>query len=338
MDNVNVKTRKLSTRFKKFILTGGLLSAVLFLSGCMRFDPESGAPQGFLSEVIYDFLIVPLDSFLGFLANFLGSYGLAIIVFSILFRLILLPLTLKQQRSTIESQVKMQGVQPVTQEIQAEIKETDDPSEQQALQMEMMEIYRENNISIGSQLTGCLPLLLQMPIFVAMLQVLRQSQDIAQSTFLGMDLGETSIVLALLTGLVYFLQSRLMISTMPGEQQQSAGITMYITPIMMIFIGISSPAGVSLYWFVSGVFSVFQQLFNTYYYKPKIEAEVEEKMGDVKTVKRKRKPKKSAPNASEESGNALNQSQNKKRNRNANGKNNRNRNRNAGKQQRNRRN
>lgn len=334
MDNVNVKARKLSTRFKKYLLTGGLLTAVLFLSGCMRFDPESGAPDGFLSEIVYDFLIVPLDSVLDFLANFLGSYGIAIIVFSIIFRLILLPLTLKQQKSTIESQVKMQGVQPVTQEIQAEIKETDDQAEQQALQMEMMEIYRENNVSITGQLTGCLPLLLQMPIFVAMLQVLRGSEEIAASTFLGMNLGETSIVLAILTGLIYFLQSRLMISSMPAEQQQSAGMTMYITPIMMIFIGVSSPAGVSLYWLVSGVFSVFQQLFNQYYYKPKIEAEVEEKMGDVETVKRKRKPKKSAPAASEEPSNKNSQPRNRNANRNSNG----NRNRNAGQQQRNRRN
>src|SRR5699024_6599161 len=128
----NVKTRRLSTRIKKYLLTGGLLTAVLFLSGCMRFDQETGGQPGFLSEIIYDFLIVPLTQFLDVLANFLGNYGIAIIVFSILFRLILLPLTLKQQKGMIEQQVKMQGVQPVTQEIQAEIKETDDPAEQQA--------------------------------------------------------------------------------------------------------------------------------------------------------------------------------------------------------------
>lgn len=337
MDNVNVKTRKLSTRFKKYLLTGGLLTAVLFLSGCMRFDQETGAPQGFLSEIIYDFLIVPLGQFLDILANFFGNYGIAIIVFSVLFRLILLPLTLKQQKSTIESQVKMQGIQPITQEIQAEMKETDDQAEQQALQMELMEVYRENNVSIAGQLTGCLPLLLQMPIFVAMLQVLRGSEAIAQASFLGMNLGETSVVLALITGAIYFLQSRLMMSSMPGDAQKTAGMTMYIMPIMMIFIGMSSPAGVALYWLVSGLFSIFQQLFNQYYYKPKIEAEVQEKMGDVKTVKRKRKPKKSAPNATEESEDELNQPRNRNRNRNVNS--NRNRNRNAGKQQdRNRRN
>lgn len=269
----NVKTRRLSTRFKKYVLTGGLLSAVLFLSGCMRFDQETGAPEGFLSEIIYDFLIVPLSQFLDILADFVGSYGVAIIVFTILFRLILLPFTLKQQKGMVETQIKTQGIQPITQDIQAEMKETDDPAEQQALQMELMEVYRENDIGIGSQLTGCLPLLLQMPIFVAMLQVLRRSNEIANSTFLGINLGDTSIVLAIVTGLIYLVQSRMMITNMPEEQQKSAGMTMYITPIMMIFIGISSPAGVAIYWMISGVFTLFQQLFNQYYYKPKIEAE-----------------------------------------------------------------
>lgn len=285
----NVKIRKISTRAKKFILSGGLLTAVLFLSGCMRFDQETGDPQGFLSEIVFDFLIIPLSQFLDILANVVGNYGLAIIVFTILFRLILLPMTFKQQRSMVENQIKMGAIQPITAEIQAEMKATDDQAEQQALNMELMDIYKENNVGIASQLSGCLPLLLQMPIFVAMFQVLRRSDAIASSSFLGINLGETSMVLAVVTGLIYFVQSRLMVKAMPEDQQKTAGTTMYITPVMMAFIGFSSPAGISLYWMMSGVFSLFQQLFNNYYYKPKIEAEIKEEVGDF-NVTRKRKP------------------------------------------------
>lgn len=322
----NVKTRKTKTRMKKFILTGGLLSTVLFLSGCMRFDQETGAPQGFLSEIVYQYLVMPLGQLLDLLADFVGSYGIAIIVFTLLFRLILVPLTLRQQRTAVESQVKMKSIQPITQEIQAEMKATDDPAEQQALSAELMSVYRENNINLGAQLSGCFPLLLQMPIFVAMFQVLRQSEAIANATFLGINLGETSILLALVTGLIYFIQSRLMISSMPEEQQKTAGATMYITPIMMAFIGFSSPAGIALYWAVSGLFSLVQQLFNNYYYKPRIEAEVKEKMGDV-NVKRRRSSKPRKEIKAEESSETTNHKQRNKR---------RNRNRNAGKQQRNR--
>lgn len=324
----NVKTRKLNTKIKKYMLTGTLLSAVLFLSGCMRFDQETGAPQGFLSEIVYDFLIIPLDQFLNFLGEFLGNYGLAIIVFTLLFRLILLPLTLRQQKGTIESQIKMSAIQPVTQEIQAELKATDDPQEQQALNMELMEIYRENDVNIGGQLSaGCLPLLLQMPIFVAMFQVLRRSNEIANASFMGMELGERSIILAVITGAIYLLQSRMMIKNMPEEQQATAGTTMYITPVMMFMFAVSGPAGIGLYWLVSGVFTIGQQLFNQLYYKPRIEANVREKLGPVKKIERKRRVRRDVtPTDEADSTIASNEDRNH------------NRNRNAGKQQRNRRN
>lgn len=313
----NVKTRKLNTRMKKYILTGTLLSSVLFLSGCMRFDQETGAPQGFLSEIVHDFLIIPLDQFLNFLAEFLGNYGLAIIVFTLLFRLILLPLTLRQQKGTIESQIKMSAIQPVTQEIQEELKATSDPHEQQALNIELMEIYQENDINLGGQLSaGFLPLLLQMPIFVAMFQVLRRSNEIANASFMGMELGERSIVLALLTGAIYLLQSRMMIKDMPEEQRATAGTTMYITPVMMFMFTVTGPAGIGLYWLVSSIFSIGQQLFNQHYYKPKIEAAVREKMGPIKKIERKQKVRRDVTPTDEDH--------------------NRNRNRNAGKQQRNR--
>lgn len=310
------------------MLTGTLLSAVLFLSGCMRFDQETGDPQGFLSEIVFNYLIIPLGQLLNFLGEFLGSYGLAIIVFTLLFRLILLPLTLRQQKGTIESQIKMSAVQPVTQEIQAELKATDDPAEQQALNMEMMEIYRENDINIGGQLSsGCLPLLLQMPIFVAMFQVLRRSNEIANASFMGMELGERSIILAVITGAIYLLQSRMMIKNMPEEQQATAGTTMYITPVMMFMFAVSGPAGIGLYWLVSGVFTIGQQLFNQLYYKPRIEANIREKLGPVKKIERKRRVRRDVtPTDEADSIIASNEDRN------------RNRNRNAGKQQRNRRN
>lgn len=322
----NVKTRKITTRAKKFILTGGLLSVVLFLSGCARFDAD-GNPQGAFSEMVQQFLVVPLDGILSAMADFIGNYGIAIIIFTILFRLILLPFTLKQQKGSVEQQVKMAAVQPVAQEIQAEIKATDDPAEQQALNMELMEVYRTNNISLTGQLTGCLPLLLQMPIFIAMLQVLRHSEQISQASLFGMNLGERSILLALLTALVYFIQSRMMVQAMPEEQQKTAGTTMYITPVMMGMIGFSSPAGVSLYWAISGVFSLGQQFFNNYYYKPKIEAEVKEKLGDVEVIERKKKPLKDVTPK-----NNVQIHEKKKPNQDRN----RNRDRNTGKQQRNR--
>ena len=96
---------------------------------------------------------------------------------------------------------------------------------------------------------------------------------------------------------------------------------------MMGMIGFSSPAGVSLYWAISGVFSLGQQFFNNYYYNPKIEAEVKEKLGDVEVIERKKKPLKDVTPK-----NNVQIHEKKKPNQDRN----RNRDRNTGKQQRNR--
>ncbi|MDN6195614.1 MAG: membrane protein insertase YidC [Atopostipes suicloacalis] len=327
-----MKKRKLKTRSKKYALMATLMTATLFLSGCMRFDLDTGAPQGFFSSLIHDFLIVPLEYALDFLGGTFGNYAIAIIVFTIIFRLILLPLTLRQQKGMIESQTKMGKIQPVVSEIQEEMKQADDPTEKQALNMELMQVYKENDVSLTGQLSsGCLPLLLQMPIFIAMIQVMRRSTALNNASLFGISLGERSILLAVLTAAIYFLQSKVMISAMPEEQQKTAGATMYVSPVMMLVIGISSPAGIALYWLISGVFTFLQQLFNTYYYKPKIEEKVQEEMGDIEVVERKRKPRRDV--SPDEDGNDQN-SNNEQNNNNRN----RNRNRNAGRQQRNQKN
>lgn len=327
----NVKKQKLNIRSKKYALITTLMTATLFLSGCMRFDMDTGAPQGFISGLVHDFLIIPLEHALDFLGSSLGNYALAIIVFTIIFRLVLLPLTLKQQKGMIESQTKMGKIQPVVSEIQEEMKAADDPTEKQALNMELMQIYKENDVSLTGQLSsGCLPLLLQMPIFIAMIQVMRRSTAINNASLFGISLGQRSILLAVITAVVYFLQSKVMVSSMPEEQQKTAGATMYISPVMMLVIGISSPAGIALYWLISGVFTFFQQLFNVYYYKPKIEDKIRKKMGDIDVVERKRKPRRdvSPTDDSDSSPSIENNNQNPDKNRN----------RNVGKQQRNQRN
>jgi len=325
----------LTKKLKRWILTGGMASVVLFLSGCMRIDQETGEPQGFMSDIIYNFLVIPTEMLLDWLASAIGGYGLAIIALTILVRLILLPLTFRQRRSMTESQYKMAAVQPALTEIQNEMKETNDPQRQQDLQKEQMQIMQENDINVLGQLAGCLPLLIQMPIFIAVLTVLRNSESIANASFLGVQLGETSIILGLLTGVIYFFQSKLMQKSMPEAQQKQTGAMMYMTPILMLFISVTGPAGLALYWFAGGIFAIAEALFMNNYFKPKIEKELEEKYGDQKKVERKPQPEKKAPEST------VDRDKIREKNVNANPKNrNRNQNgngtgRNSGKQNRN---
>lgn len=279
---------------KRWVLSGGMLSLLLFLSGCMRIDQETGQPAGGFSQLMYDYLVIPTQQFLEWMAQTTGSYGLAIIVLTIVIRVLILPLGMRQQRSMMEQQLKMSTIKPVTDEIQKEMKETEDPREKQELQAELMEVYRDNDMSMFGQLSGCLPMLIQMPIFIAMFHAIQNSESIAQATWLGISLGERSILLGVLTGAIYYIQTKLMHVGMPEEQrQQQGGAAMTLmTPVMMLFFSVTGPAGLALYWFAGGFVAIAQSLLTNLYYKPKMEAELKEKHGEQKLVERKRQPKK----------------------------------------------
>ena len=113
---------------------------------------------------ILDYICIPLGKFLYFIYNTVGLhyYGLAIIIFTIVVKLVLLPLTLKQYKST----TKMQAIQPQLQEIQKRYK-----NDKEKLNQEMMKLYQENGVNPAG---GCLPLLVQMPILISLYWVIVQ--------------------------------------------------------------------------------------------------------------------------------------------------------------------
>ena len=175
------------------------------------------------------------------------NYGLSIILFTILVKVLLLPLT-------------MQDIQPKIQEIQTKYK--DKPEKQH---QEIMKIYTEAKIN---PLAGCLPLLIQMPILIALFSVLRepvtygvfadQAQFVnAAKGFLWIkDLTTPDYILAILSGATTFLMQTLM---MPKDQQQgSMKIMTYVMSAMMLFWGFSFPAGLTLYWTIGNVFAIGQ--------------------------------------------------------------------------------
>lgn len=184
------------------------------------------------------------------------NYGLSIIIFTILVKVLLLPLTIKQTKST----KAMQDIQPKILEIQTKYK--DKPEKQQ---QEIMKIYTEAKIN---PLAGCLPLLIQMPILFALFSVLREPvtygvfADQVQFTsaakgFLWIqDLTKPDIILAILSGATTFLMQTLM---MPKDQQQgSMKMMTYVMSAMMLFWGFTFPAGLTLYWTIGNLFAIGQ--------------------------------------------------------------------------------
>ena len=125
-----------------------LVSVVLLLSGCTEFDqPISAESQGFWNE----FIVWPLVSFIKYFADLLGTYALGIIVVTIIIRLVILPLTIKQ----IKSSKKMQEIQPKMKELQAKYSSKDAVT-QQKYQQEMMALMQSSGVN---PLAGCLPIL-----------------------------------------------------------------------------------------------------------------------------------------------------------------------------------
>ncbi len=199
----------------------------------------------------------------GFLSSIIESYGLVIIVFCLLIKVVLLPLTL----SSYKSMAKMRELQPKMQEIKE--KYPDNPQKQQEATIKM---YRESGTN---PLGACLPMLLQYPIIIALWQFLQQSIEIRQQGFLwAPDLSAPDVILNLpfaipfygdfvagftiLMGLSMIVQMRMQATPASGPQ---AKIFMYMMPAMIFVIFNRLPSGLSLYYFCFNVFSAVQQQF-----------------------------------------------------------------------------
>ena len=191
-----------------------------------------------------------------------ANYGVTIIFFALLLKIILYPLTHKSYSSTH----KMQKVQPYMQEIQRKYK-----SDPKQMQTELQKLYKEHGVN---PLGGCFPLLLQMPVFLSLYPVLRYSIELRQASFVFWltDLSEPDpyMILPILMGLFMFLQQRMMMPKRVNKedmdekqlaQMQSQKMMMYIMPVFLVFIFRSLPAGLVLYWTVFNVFSIIQQYF-----------------------------------------------------------------------------
>ena len=149
---------------KKRLTVATLLGAMLLiLSGCVRTD-KHGHPIGW----VYNYMAKPMQHLMTWLAQHMGNnYGWAIVVIVVIVRLILLPVMMSQMKKSTLMQEKMAMVQPQLRELQQRQKDAKTPQEQAAVSQQMMQLYRDNNISMTGGI-GCLPLLIQLPIFAAL--------------------------------------------------------------------------------------------------------------------------------------------------------------------------
>ena len=241
-------------------------------------------------DVFKDFIFWGMDACHGFLSD----WGLAIIVATLIFRLLLAPLMQKQ----IKSSYKMNKFSPMIQELQE--KYADDP---QRLSEETRKLYSESGFN---PVAGCLPLFLQMPIFIAVFQVLRDEMSwrvgdasagynflsvvpdltVSPSSALAGGIGTflPYIILLLLFAGLTFAPMLIQQRGQTGPQHQQMIIMAVIMTGMMLFIGWSSPAGVLLFWATSSLFGVIQQQVTTRLLKRE-DAEAEQEVINLEPVK-----------------------------------------------------
>ncbi len=199
----------------------------------------------------FSFLCHPMLWLLKNFYSFLGNYGLAIILLTIVIKIVLLPLTHKSMKSMAE----MSKLRPLMDELKK--KYGDD---KQRLNQEMMNLYKTHKIN---PMGGCFPMLLQMPIWIALYRMLYSSVELYQAPFIPGWLGDLSyrdpyFILPIILGGTMFLQQKL--SPTSADSQQ-AKMMLYIMPAFFTFIMLYLPSGLVLYIFVNSGLSIAHQLY-----------------------------------------------------------------------------
>ncbi len=213
-----------------------------------------------LTRPFAEYIILPVFTWMN---GFISNYGVIIIIFAFLIKLVTYPLSI----ASTKSMKKMSALQPVLKELQDKYK--DNPAK---LQSELSRIYKEAGVNpVG----GCLPVLLQMPLLFAMFYVFRSSIQLRQHGFLwAKDLsvpdsifnfgfsipvyGDHIAVFPILMAVTVYLQQKITPTTQSNEQMK---VMMYMFPAMMLLFFNNMPAGLGLYYLMFNIFSVAQQYY-----------------------------------------------------------------------------
>lgn len=246
---------------KKISIASMFIGVMLLMTGCFNIDQ----PISSESDGIWDpFFVYPLSWLMTTIADALNnSYGLAIIIVTLMLRVLILPLMIKQTKST----KAMQALQPQMKELREKYSAKDQQT-QQKLQKEMMELFQTHGVN---PLAGCLPILVQMPILIAFYHAIIRTPQInpevdpsytgAPQEFLWFELGNADpyFILPLVAGATTFIQQKMM---MVQDNPQMKAL-LYIMPIMIMAFAAFFPSALALYWVIGNLFMIIQTYFIT---------------------------------------------------------------------------
>jgi len=254
---------------KKFLVTAMMIATVLFLTGCAagpveRLPLTPNNASGFWES----FFVLPLTQFITWLHSILGgSLGLAIILATVLSRLVVMPLTLR----SMSMSAKMQELAPEQEKIKKKYANKPDRESQMKMQQEIGALFRESGVN---PMAGCLPMLIQMPIMIAFFQSMQRHPLIAtvdeSVLFFGLNLAEIGgianyIFAALVAGLMFYSQKKM-------QQKQKAqgignnpmagsmGMMNIGFAVMMFMVVISTNLAMGLFFLVGQIMANVQSI------------------------------------------------------------------------------
>lgn len=236
---------------KKYIGIALLLSVVLVLAGCSNLnEPITSHSTGFWDHyVIYSF-----SRFILWLASLVGnSYGWAIIIFTLIIRIILLPLNWFQ----IRSMNKQMKIQPQMQALQKKYS-AKDVDTQQKLREETQKLYSEAGVN---PVAGCLPLVVQLPVMFGLYQAIYKTTQLRDGSFLWMQLGKADpyYIMAILAAVFTFLSTYISSYSQP-TQNATTKIMTWVMPIFIFVPALTFPSAITIYWVITNAFQVLQTL------------------------------------------------------------------------------
>ena len=267
------KEKKLNTKYKKGDISKNEYNKSIKslekqkkdfnkLPSCTKFTPLSGGYETFWTT----FFVKPLAWLIVKIGQLLGSsYGLSIIIVTLIIKLILVPFT----NSSLKQSEKMKSIQPKLNKIEKKYANKNDQESMMMKSNEMMALYKENGIK---PLSGCLLAFIQLPLFFAFYEALYRLPIVFEGSFIGFKMGMTPLagaeaghwyylVLPVLVGLVTFFSFKMNKNTMPsGDNQKSMNLMFNIMIVMIFITSFSMSTAIIIYWVVNSAFTIVQNL------------------------------------------------------------------------------
>ena len=271
---------------KKYLLSFNILTIIIFLTGCSSKDNDG---------LFYNIFTKNMDMFLSNINVFVQSWGVSIIIITLIVKGIILPFMLKNYKKQRTASINMEKAKPELDIVQNNIKKLREDEkkvfnndermkiriEQTELQKEIFKIYKKYDCS-PAIFGNLIPILIQAPFISGLYFTLQNpvySRDILDSNFLSISLGEKSYILLILVFIIYMIVGKISQSMMQSnpmtqntpEAERAQNISknmVWITPIMLTFITYTSIAAIGIYFVVSGILVIFQILLGRKLYPP----------------------------------------------------------------------